>query len=122
MIRYHDLQEELRSLTFEKATERAKYYTDIITFDIETTSFSKSVSFMYVWQLCINGNCFYGRYWNEFQELITMLQNYKDTFVIWVHNLSFEFGFIQDLFSWENVFAVNFHKIFTSRYMLRVKM
>lgn len=110
MIRYHDLQEELRSLTFEKATERAKYYTDIITFDIETTSYSKSVSFMYVWQLCINGNCFYGRYWNEFQELITMLQTYKDTFVIWVHNLSFEFGFIQDLFSWENVFAVNFHK------------
>lgn len=110
MIRYHDLQEELRSLTFQKISDRARYYTDIITFDIETTSYSKTVSFMYVWQICINGSCFYGRTWEEFKELITMLQMYKDTFVIWVHNLSFEFGFIQDLFPWENVFAINYHK------------
>lgn len=110
MIVYHDLQQELRCLTFEKISERAKYYTDIITFDIESTSYSKTVAFMYVWQICINGSCFYGRYWEEFQELITALQMYKDTFVIWVHNLSFEFGFIQDLFLWENVFAINFHK------------
>lgn len=110
MIRYHDLQEELRALTFQKVSDRAKYYTDIITFDIETTSYSKTVSFMYVWQICINGSCFYGRTWEEFRELITMLQMYKDTFVIWVHNLSFEFGFIQDLFPWENVFAINYHK------------
>lgn len=110
MIRYHDLQEELRSLTFDKISDRAKYYTDIITFDIETTSYSKTVAFMYVWQICINGNCFYGRHWEEFTELVRMLQSYKDLFVIWVHNLSFEFGFIQDLFPWENVFAINFHK------------
>lgn len=110
MIRYHDLQEEIRALRFEKATERSRYYTDIITFDIETTSYSKAVSFMWVWQMCINGSCFYGRYWEEFIEFISVLQKYKTLFVIWVHNLSFEFGFIQDLFKWENVFAINYHK------------
>ena len=110
MIRYHDLQEEIRALRFEKATERGRYYTDIITFDIETTSYNKAVSFMWVWQLCINGSCFYGRYWEEFIEFVSVLQKYKTLFVIWVHNLSFEFGFIQDLFKWENVFAINYHK------------
>lgn len=110
MIQYHDINKELSCLTYNKISDRAKYYTDIITFDIETTSYSKSISFMYVWQLCINGTCFYGRYWNEFTEFIKQLQKYKGIFVVWVHNLSFEFGFIQDLFQWENVFAVNFHK------------
>lgn len=110
MIRYHDLQEEIRALRFEKATERGRYYTDIITFDIETTSYNKAVSFMWVWQMCINGSCFYGRHWEEFIEFVSVLQKYKTLFVIWVHNLSFEFGFIQDLFKWENVFAINYHK------------
>lgn len=110
MIRYHDLQEEIRALRFEKATERSRYYTDIITFDIETTSYNKAVSFMWVWQMCINGSCFYGRHWEEFIEFVRVLQKYKTLFVIWVHNLSFEFGFIQDLFKWENVFAINYHK------------
>lgn len=110
MIRYHDLEAEIRCLTFVKNSERSKYYRDIITFDIETTSYSKSIAFMYVWQICINGSCFYGRHWNEFQEFIEYLQKYTGFFVVWVHNLSFEFGFIQDLFKWSNVFAINFHK------------
>ena len=110
MIRYHDLDSEIRCLTFEKRTERSKYYKDIITFDIETTSYNNYIAFMYVWQICINGSCFYGRRWEEFAEFIKYLQMYKGVFVVWVHNLSFEFGFIQDLFKWDNVFAVNFHK------------
>lgn len=110
VIRYHDLVSEIRCLTFEKRTERSKYYKDIITFDIETTSYNKYIAFMYVWQICINGSCFYGRTWEEFQEFIEYLQMYNGMFVVWVHNLSFEFGFIQDIFKWENVFAVNFHK------------
>lgn len=110
MIRYHDLTLEAAALTFDKNTDRSKYYRDIITFDIESTSYDKKTAFMYVWQLCINGECFYGRYWEEFLEFTTYLQLYKDTFVIWVHNLSFEFGFIQALYAWEDVFAVNYHK------------
>lgn len=110
MIIYHDLEKEIAALTFTKRTERSKYYMDIITFDIETTSYNKYTAFMYVWQICINGSCFYGRHWEEFIEFIKYLQMYNGMFVVWVHNLSFEFGFIQDLFKWENVFALNFHK------------
>ena len=110
MICYHDLQKELSCITFDKNSERAKYYRDIITFDIESTSYSKSVAFMYVWQICINGCCFYGRYWEEFTELVEELKKYNGHFVIWVHNLSFEFGFIQELFKWDNVFPINYHK------------
>lgn len=110
MIIYHDLEKEIAALTFTKRTERSKYYMDIITFDIETTSYNKYTAFMYVWQICINGSCFYGRKWEEFIEFIKYLQMYNGMFVVWVHNLSFEFGFIQDLFKWENVFALNFHK------------
>lgn len=109
-MKYHYLAEELRCLNYELCSERSKYYSDIITFDIESTSLNKKTAFMYVWQMCINGTVFYGRYWEEFQEFIQALQMYKNNFVIWIHNLSFEFSFIQDLFIWENVFAVNFHK------------
>lgn len=110
MIRYHDISAEISALHFTKNSERSKYYRDIITFDIESTSYNKYVAFMYVWQICINGSCFYGRRWEEFQEFISYLQKYKGLFIVWVHNLSFEFGFIQDLFSWDNVFAINYHK------------
>jgi hypothetical protein len=110
VIQYHDLNREIAALSFQKRTERSKYYMDIITFDIETTSYNKYVSFMYVWQICINGRCFYGRKWEEFIEFIKYLQLYNGMFVVWVHNLSFEFSFIQDLFKWDNVFAINFHK------------
>lgn len=110
MIRYHNLQQELQQLTFRKLSDRCKYYLDIITFDIETTSYDKKRAWMYVWQVCINGECFYGRYWEEFLEFTSELQKYNNNFIIWVHNLSFEFGFIQDLYKWDNVFATNFHK------------
>lgn len=107
---YHDLQRELRSLTFDLCGEKSKYYADIITFDIETTSLNKKQAFMYVWQMCINGQTFYGRYWEEFVEFVHLLQSYKNKFVVWVHNLAFEFAFIQELFPWDKVFAVNYHK------------
>ena len=109
-IVYHDLAAEVAALRFEKNSEKSKYYRDIITFDIETTSYSKYVSFMYVWQMCINGSCFYGRYWEEFLDFIAYLQNYNCKFIVWVHNLSFEFAFIQDLIKWDKVFAINYHK------------
>lgn len=109
-IVYHDLAAEVAALRFEKNSEKSKYFRDIITFDIETTSYSKYVSFMYVWQMCINGSCFYGRYWEEFLDFVDYLKNYNCKFIIWVHNLSFEFAFIQDLIEWDKVFAINYHK------------
>lgn len=110
MMIYHDLQKEISCLTFEKCGEKSKYYKDIITFDIETTSYTEKIAFMYIWMMCINGTVFYGDSWEQFIEFIDYLKQYNIYFVVWIHNLSFEFAFMQDLFEWDKVFATNFHK------------
>lgn len=83
--------------TNKKHPEKA-IFRDIITFDIETTSIDKERSVMYIWQICVNGRCFYGRLWSEFENFISLLNSYGARYYIWVHNLSFEFAFIQSLF------------------------
>lgn len=70
---------------------------------------------MYVWQIAINGRVIIGRTWDQFIELCDYLtEEYalseERRLVIWVHNLSFEFQFIKDLFEWSNVFALKSHK------------
>lgn len=82
-------------------------FTDIITFDIETTTIDKDRSVMYIWQICINGKCFYGRLWSEFENFISLLNTYGSRFYIWVHNLSFEFTFIQHLFCFDDMCKVH---------------
>lgn len=103
--------EALKYITFEGFTAKGKYNKDIITFDIETTTIDKGHSFMYIWMLCINGKTFYHYDWNEFKRLCEFLAVNSDRkIVIWVHNLAYEFGFIQDMFDWDKVFATSPHK------------
>lgn len=89
------------------------------SFDIETSSF---VSYdekgniikhatMYIWQFGINGSIIYGRTWEEFGNMLMLLQNYtnadeKNRIVIYVHNLGYEFGFISKWFEWDKVFSI----------------
>lgn len=108
---YYDLFEVQRVLQCDTFSEKSKYYSDIITFDIESTSLNKDVSFMYVWQMCVNGYSFYGRFWSEFVEFIDYLKTYEKNFIIWVHNLSFEFRFMEKIFDWCKVFATSPHKV-----------
>ena len=54
-------------------SKKEKYYRDIITFDIETTSYNKEISFMYLFGINVNGAKYYGRTWNEFKEFIDSL-------------------------------------------------
>lgn len=103
----------------------------IITFDIETSSawlddgkiraYEKGISekvwnrmiplsIPYKWQISIEEEVIHGRDMKEFKEFLTVFP--KNThFIIWVHNLSWEFHFmlnyIQD---WKSVFARNAHK------------
>lgn len=93
------------------------YYNAIATFDIETTSiqkewcsmFDKNFAFMYVWQFCIDGEVIIGRTWEEFltfiQKLKEVQQNKYPKFVVWVHNLAFEFQFLRNFLEMEKVFA-----------------
>lgn len=90
-----------------------KYFDIFGTFDIETTTYfreEEKLASMYVWQFCFNGNVWYGRSWGEFFQLIEKIKTTYNTsltrrFVIYVHNLSYEFSWFCHHFNWGEVFA-----------------
>lgn len=101
----------VRTLSEISFSKRNRFYKDIITFDIETTTIDKENNFMYIFMLCINGKVFYHWDWNYFISFINYLKSFSKEFVIWVHNLSFEFAYIQQFFKWEKVFCTSPHKV-----------
>lgn len=77
--------------------------SNFATFDIETTTITEpvKVAFMYHWQMCVQGILVYGRYWDEWVKFIKKLAFELELgetrkFVIYVHNLPFEFQFMRD--------------------------
>ena len=132
MIRYY---KEFQPYEILEVGKRVIYDNNIYTFDIESTSFivldgkifnnyeyenlgdkeqkrCEKRACMYVWQFGINDNVYYGRTWNEFRELLKMIDNYcPHKKIIFVHNLSFEFQFLMRVFKFEHVFARKSHKV-----------
>lgn len=103
----------------DKITFRKKQYYNIpCAFDIETTSTylnGEKVAFMYCWTLNINGTSIIGRTWDDFEMCIETIHKKLFTsleriFVIYVHNLGFEFSFIGCRFVWEKVFSIDTRK------------
>lgn len=104
---------------------------DILTFDIEVTSawinekgeiikYEKGysndywnsltpLSLCYIWQFSFNDKVYYGR---ELRDFIKVLEDLdKNThYIIWVHNLSYEFHFLCNILNWSEVFARSPHK------------
>lgn len=105
------------------------YDTTIYTFDIESTSYlildgviynqlsylkfsedekkrSIKQATMYIWMLGINNDVYFGRTWEELIEFISYLDEIIDAKkIIFVHNLGFEFQFLQKVFRIESVIA-----------------
>ena len=80
--------------------KKRKTYSELpLSFDIETTSTEidgNKVAWVYHWQIGIGNDCYYGR---ELKDAIFVFddiaERFKDEYVIcWVHNLSYEFGFL----------------------------
>lgn len=103
----------------DKISYRKKQYYNIpVAFDIETTSTyynGGKVAFMYAWVLNINGTSIIGRTWDEFSFCIETIHNKLYTnperiFVIYIHNLNFEFSYIAKRFQWEKVFSIDTRK------------
>ena len=90
----------------------------IYTFDIETTSlfnyegvynvfdYSKPKEFYsnvdklaipYIWQFGIEDNIYYGRDFMDFEKVLKSISDKEVRKVIWVHNLSYEFGFLPNI-------------------------
>lgn len=107
-----------------KSGKHKMYQRHPMTFDIETSKIPTDdeghyQAFMYIWQICIEGNVVFGRRWEELQEFMEKVVNaYKlseERVVVYVHNLSFEFQFIQDYFNFTDVFAMASRSILTAK-------
>lgn len=107
-----------------------KHCDDILTFDIETSSAYledgkvipyvkgksaeywnelKPLALCYIWQFSVNDTVYYGRELSQFVELLNDLP--KDVnFIIWVHNLAWEFHFLENVLTFKDVFARSPHK------------
>ena len=106
------------------------YNDSIITFDIETTSAFledgniigyrkgmpaeywnslKPLALCYIWQCSVDGVVYYGRELETFTQLLDDLPVGVQT-IIWVHNLAWEFAFLQNIMTFKHVFARTPHK------------
>ena len=119
---YEFIAEAMRNAPsqLEVTKDKITYYNIPASFDIEVSSFKAydnehgneiKCACMYIWQFGLNGSVIYGRTWDEFFELLTILQQALDIdeykhLVIYVHNLGYEFQFIKDWIKWDKVFAV----------------
>lgn len=70
---------------------------------------------MYVWGFSVNGTCIIGRTWEQFIKLLNDISqrlglNDQKRIIIWCHNLSMEFQFMKDYFTWKKVFAISTRK------------
>lgn len=116
--------------------KRKKVDDTIYTFDIETTSYLnlngkqlstdeylnlnkeekdqvKFHSCMYIWQFSVNDEVFFGRTWEELKRFLDRLFYFSgnDKKIVFVHNLSFEFQFLRNVFLFDDVFARKTRKV-----------
>ena len=63
---------------------------------------------MYIWMFGINDIVYYGRTKKELISFMKLLPDYEK--IVWIHNLSFEFEFLQDILKFTKVFARKAHK------------
>lgn len=102
--------------------KRGVNYIEIpCAFDIETTNIyeldeygkikkePRPYAYMYHWQFCFDDQVVFGRTWEEFQELIKILEDrlnlsLKNRLVVWVHNLPFEWAFMRQFINYDSGF------------------
>ena len=103
---------------------KIEYYNMPVAFDIESSSFyefsqlnneNEKVAIMYEWCICICGKYIVGRQWeqfiylcNELSERLDLCENRR--IIVYVHNLSYEFQFLQFRFKWLQVFSLDTRK------------
>lgn len=103
-----------------KPKNAPKYYDLITAFDIETSYLPDiDQSVMYVWQFAMTEDYIViGRTWEQFTAFLDALAKLPNTFVCYVHNLSFEFQFLAGIlqFETENVFCIKSRRVLRAVY------
>lgn len=100
----------------QKTRNKITYINAVCAFDIEASTLPEiEQAFMYVWQMQLENYTVMGRTWKEFLSYMQRLSNMAGsrTMVLWVHNLSYEFQFLQGIYQFnkDDVFAVKSRKI-----------
>ena len=109
---------EIKTKRIRKSEYIINYF---MTFDIETTTIEteknnkekyieQPFSFMYHWQICLQGKVIFGRTWEEFLQFMHNLQNFLNLnsnyrLICYVHNLAYEFQFLKDFCTISEMFA-----------------
>ena len=112
-----NIQAQKRSRGNPKTKNKVTYKDVICAFDIETSRLPDiEQSIMYVWMLHIHKHCtIVGRTWEELHLLIQKINSelHGETLCIFVHNLSYEFQFLQAIYKFasDEVFAVDSRKV-----------
>lgn len=105
----------------ESRSQRRKDYVNcIVTFDIETTALDDiKHSFCYIWQCCINGDIIIGRTIESAKTLFDNLCRYLDDktqVLCFVHNIAYEFEFLQQILEFTDVFSISKRHPLVARY------
>lgn len=133
MVRYDGQLKEIEYHTHRREIKKQRHEIcdDILTFDIEVSSAwineygnviryhrghnaeywnqKTPLALCYIWQFSFNDNVYFGRELSDFLDVLNDLPSDID-FVIWVHNLSYEFHFLQNILKCADVFARSPHK------------
>lgn len=115
------IQEILPEIELVSNNKKIEYYNIPAAFDIEVTSFytidtiKQKRAIMYIWQFGMFNYITYGRTWEEFISLLSVLRLLLDLsdnrrLIVYVHNLAYEFQFIRKRFVWEEVFLLKERK------------
>lgn len=92
------------------------YYSLPATFDIETSSYyntdGEKRATMYIWQMCVFGDCYYGRTYKELLQFFFMLEKAytKGKIIVYVHNLAYDSHFILKWLDVSKMFATDRHQ------------
>lgn len=79
--------------------------------DPEAYKKAEKVSICYLWQFGINDTFYYGRYIEEFFKVLAKLEELPGRKIIWVHNLSWDQNFLENIFHPSKLFARKAHSI-----------
>ena len=115
---YKRIDDILCEIEFIKKGKTTEISNVASVFDIEATSFYKCETkqcCMYAWVIGINGKCIRGRTWQEFLYVMERITRFyklhtEKRFIIYVHNLSYEFQWFKKYFEWEKVFSLDTRK------------
>lgn len=81
--------------------QRHQHSPFVAAFDTETSEImhnGEKVAYMYIWQMAVENEAFYGRTWAEFRECLYKIKNAMHLatdyrLIVYVHNLKYDFGF-----------------------------